>query len=171
MLREPLPEHLLGATSCVVVQCAGIVQCNRLCQSGVCGISCSTPRGCRGSNSSAVFGPGAGHPLVSGVWRILLVRQSLRPLAVGFAQLNRVWPANRIPPPQVTTLKNNRLRVERRSLLVRARRGRAMCTTHDVQHIVPHRAQWALMHCAAVWYRWDVPSQQQGVAAVGSRKK
>jgi hypothetical protein len=23
------------------------------------------------------------------------------------AQLNRVWPANRIPPPQVTTKKNN----------------------------------------------------------------
>jgi hypothetical protein len=50
--------------------------------------------------------PGAGHPLVLGVWRVLLVRQSLQPPAVGFAQLNRVWPANRIPPPQVTTKRN-----------------------------------------------------------------
>jgi hypothetical protein len=36
---------------------------------------------------------------------VLLVRQSLRPPAFGFAQLNRVWPANRIAPLQVTTKK------------------------------------------------------------------
>jgi hypothetical protein len=54
-------------------------------------------------NYFAVFDPGAGHLLVLGVWRVLLVRRCLRLPAAGFAQLNRVLPASRIPLPQVTT--------------------------------------------------------------------
>jgi hypothetical protein len=39
-----------------------------------------------------------------GYWACgVLVRQRLRLPAVGFAQLNCVWPASRIPLPQVTT--------------------------------------------------------------------
>jgi hypothetical protein len=46
-----------------------------------------------------VFGPGAGHLLVLGAWRVVLVRQCLRLPAVGFAQLNRVWSASTIALP------------------------------------------------------------------------
>jgi hypothetical protein len=58
-----------------------------------------------GFNSLAVFGPGAGHLLVLGAWRVLLVRQCLRLPAVGFAQLNRVWSASTIALPQLNHKK------------------------------------------------------------------
>jgi hypothetical protein len=43
----------------------------------------------------------ARHPMVLGVWHVSLVRQRLRLLAFGVAHLNFVWPASRIPLPQV----------------------------------------------------------------------